>query len=163
MTWVEDHHVKPRKPKNVKQIQLPSGKVIDVLCFPDQPQSDRGGRGPEPDALERDLTALPAPTPDSGEEHLHVCEQCAGVFVYPLGWAEAGQSEWEVLRRCPECEWCDSGIFSQEAVERFDIELDEGAEVLLRDLQQLAHANMVDDIERFVAALHRDLIVPADF
>lgn len=141
--------------RNVKQVQLPSGKVIEVLLF------SEGHAGP---AAQPALPpATPAPDRSHDAEDLQTCPRCAGDLVYPVDWAEAGPEHWEVTLRCPDCEWRDTGTFSQATVERFDIELDHGAEALLRDLQQLAHANMAEDIERFVDALERDLIVPADF
>ena len=146
-------------PKNIRQVQLPSGKIIEVLYF----------AGQQDPALEEDLTpGLPAATPNAltpvrPDEDLHVCPRCTGELVYPIDWAEAGPKHWEVALRCPDCEWGDIGVFSQDAVERFDVELDRGAEVLLRDLQQLARANMADDVERFIVALRDDHIVPTDF
>lgn len=143
--------------KNVKQVQLPSGKVIEVMLFSDEHQAP-----PAPPA-----TPAPAASSQGSDREalpdLHTCPRCHGELVYPVDWAEAGSDHWEVTLRCPDCEWHDSGVFTQATVERFDIELDHGAEALLRDLQQLAHANMAEDIDRFIDALHRDLIVPADF
>ena len=144
--------------KNVKQVQLPSGKVIEVMLF-----SAEHPAGPTPPPP----PAAAAPDSTGGEsdslQDLHTCPRCHGELVYPVDWAEAGPDNWEVTLRCPDCEWFDSGVFSQATVERFDVELDHGAEALLRDLQQLAHANMAEDIDRFIDALQRDLIVPADF
>lgn len=144
--------------RNVRQVHLPSGKVIEVMLFSDS----RRGQEPAP-APAPDMPALPGSASAPGEEDLHTCPRCTGELVYPMDWAEAGPEHWEVTLRCPDCEWHHSGTFSQATVERFDIALDHGAEALLRDLQQLAHANMAEDIDRFVAALERDLIVPADF
>ena len=48
-------------------------------------------------------------------------------------------------------------------MERFDEELDRGTEALVRDLKRLMHANMEDQIERFVSALESDHILPDDF
>lgn len=143
--------------KNTRQVHLPSGKVIEVMLFSDA----HGGphAAPRPALPEH----TPAPRRRPGEPDLHTCPRCTGELVYPVDWAEAGPDHWEVTRRCPDCEWHDCGTFTQSAVERFDVELDHGAEALLRDLQQLAHANMAEDIERFVQALERDLIVPSDF
>ncbi len=153
-------------PKNIRQVQLPSGKIIEVLYF----------AGQQDPALEGDISLDPAATPPPEgphpagavapvrpDEDLHVCPRCTGELVYPVDWAEAGPQHWEVALRCPDCEWGDVGIFTQDAVERFDLELDRGAEVLLRDLQQLARANMADDVERFIVALRDDHIVPTDF
>ena len=54
-------------------------------------------------------------------------------------------------------------MFDEETVERFDEELDRGTEALVRDLLRLMRANMEDDVERFVTALHADAILPEDF
>lgn len=151
----------PDKAQNIRQVQLPSGKVIEVVYFADQhgttegPAADKGGAGAP-------RTAQPQPRPRTGGD-LHVCPRCDGHLVYPLDWAESGTSQWEVSLRCPECEWRDVGIFPQAVVEEFDIELDRGAEALLHDLKSLAHANMSEDIERFTRALEADHIVPSDF
>jgi hypothetical protein len=151
----------PDKPENIKQLQLPSGKVIEVVYFSNAGH-ETGAKVPPGTATEgSELTPSAAPVRDS--EELHVCPRCSGDLVYPVDWAEAGPVHWEVSLRCPECEWANRGVFSQAMVERFDVELDRGAEVLVRDLQHLAHANMADDIERFVGALRDDHIVPSDF
>jgi hypothetical protein len=41
--------------------------------------------------------------------------------------------------------------------------LDEGTEDLLEDLSELSRAIMEEEVERFIAALQRDLIVAEDF
>jgi hypothetical protein len=139
---------------NVRQVQLPSGKVIEVVYFADRPVSHgsavsgattRSRRHADPD------------------RELHLCPECGSGMVYPIDWSEADSSRWEILLRCPDCEWTETGVFSQAAVEQFDSELDRGGDALLADLQHLVHANMAEDIERFVFALQNDHVVPADF
>jgi hypothetical protein len=92
-----------------------------------------------------------------------VCVQCESTLVYPTEWEEAGPVHWEVALRCPNCEWASVGIFHQELVERFDEELDRGTEALVCDLKRLMHANMEEEIDRFVRALDADHIHPMDF
>ena len=41
--------------------------------------------------------------------------------------------------------------------------LDLGTEAVLNDLTLLARANMEEEVERFVAALHADHVLPFDF
>jgi hypothetical protein len=125
----------------VRRVVLPSGKEIEVVYFGDQTPS----HAPEP------------------AEDLHMCEACSCELVYPVDWEEAGAIHWEVTLRCPNCEWSGTGVFEQDVVERFDEELDRGTEALVRDLKHLMTANMEDEIERFVAALHAGHIVPEDF
>ena len=48
-------------------------------------------------------------------------------------------------------------------MDRFDEALDATMQSVLEDLQLLTRANMEEQIERFIAALHADLILPEDF
>jgi hypothetical protein len=134
----------------VRRVVLPSGKTIEVVYFEDQIAGDA--------ALEPGREVISETTQD-----LHVCGSCSSDLVYPTEWDEAGTTHWEVALRCPNCEWNGTGIFQQELVERFDEELDRGTEALVRDLKRLMHANMEDEIDRFVDALDHDLILPEDF
>ena len=129
----------------VRRVVLPSGKTVEVVYFEDLAVPTEA------------ITAQPA------RIELHVCACCASLLVYPIAWDEAGDEHWEVTLRCPECEWRSTGVYAQETVERLDHHLDAGTETVVRDLKRLMHANMESDIERFVGALERDLIVPEDF
>ena len=134
--------------QHVRRIVLPSGKTIEVVYFE---QLTVAAHAPSP-------AAAPGTPTD-----LHVCGACACTLVYPIDWEEAGATHWEVTLRCPNCEWAGTGVFDQNLVERFDEELDRGTEALVRDLKRLMRANMEEDVERFVAALEDDHIVPEDF
>jgi hypothetical protein len=132
----------------VRRVVLPSGKTIEVVYFDDQ-QADR--------------SAVSRPAQHDHQDDLHICGSCGSDLVYPTEWDEAGSTHWEVTLRCPNCEWAGTGIFEQDTVERFDEELDRGTDALVRDLKHLMHANMEEEIDRFVAALEGDHIVPEDF
>ena len=126
----------------VRRVVLPSGRAIEVVYF-ETTHIDAVG---------------PAPLDD-----LHVCPECDRGLVYPVEWEEASATHWEVLLRCPNCEWAEVGVFDQATVDRFDEELDRGTEALLRDLKRLTQANMEEEIERFGRALESDAIWPMDF
>ena len=128
----------------VKRVVLPSGKTIEIVYFADDAAAER--------------SAAPARTTD-----LHVCPHCSSRLVYPLAWEEAGEGHWELRLRCPNCEWTEEDVFPQAVVEQLDEELDHGTQVLVRDLKQLMHANMEEEVERFIAALRADHILPMDF
>jgi hypothetical protein len=81
----------------------------------------------------------------------------------PVDWCEAGRAHWDVTLHCPDCSWLGSGVYDEGLIARFDEELDRGTEALVRDLHRLVRANMEDEIERFVAALAADAILPEDF
>ena len=98
------------------------------------------------------------PLPD-----LHLCPDCDRDLVYPVEWREVARSQWAVLRRCPNCEWSDLGLHDQATVDRYDVVLDEGCEVLEATLRRIEAETMQADAERFIAALTADAILPEDF
>ena len=127
----------------VRRVVLPSGRSIEVVYFETAPTAYAPGEQPVDD--------------------LHICPECDRQLVYPVEWEEASATHWEVLLRCPNCEWNEVGVFDQATVDRFDEQLDIGTETLIRDLTRLTRANMEDEIERFSVALSADQILPEDF
>src|SRR5471032_496146 len=99
----------------------------------------------------------------TGDPALWRCGGCDCPFVQPLDWDLVGRSHWRVTLRCPNCEWIGTCVFSQEAVDRFDRELDRGMRKLQSTLARVSRACMEADIESFAQALESDLIVPFDF
>ena len=128
----------------VRRVVLPSGRSIEVVYF-------------EP--LEIENGVKPAPLLDD----LHVCPECDRDLVYPVEWQETSATHWEVLLRCPNCEWRELGTHDQATVDRFDETLDNGTEGLVRDLRRLVQANMEEEAQRFANALNADAILPEDF
>jgi hypothetical protein len=128
----------------VRRVVLPSGRAIEVVYY---------------ESLE---SAAPVPA-RAPLDDLHVCPECDRELVYPVEWEESSATHWEVLLRCPNCEWNQVGVFDQATVDRFDEQLDLGTEALIRDLKRLTRANMEEEIDRFSSALTADLILPEDF
>ena len=128
----------------IRRVVLPSGRAIEVVYF---------------EAVDDEETVeFAQPIAD-----LHVCPECDRDLVYPVEWEEVSGTHWEVLLRCPNCEWTSIGDYDQATVDRFDRVLDDGTEVLLRDLRRLEQANMEDEIVRFAKALEAGAILPEDF
>ena len=138
----------------LKRIVLPSGKTIEVVYF-EHPAAAPPAPAPAPD-----VAAVEAP---SADRLLHICPDCESSLVYPVRWEEAGSRSWNVTLRCPECEWTEGGVYSQDQCDRFDDELEAGTDALSRDYKRLVTANMSDEIDRFAAALRADAILPSDF
>jgi hypothetical protein len=133
----------------VKRVVLPSGKTIEVVYFKE---------------LEEPPPPLEAPqAPAEPDQDLHICLDCGSELVHPMQWEEAGPDNWRVLLHCPNCTIYREGVFAQETVERFDEELDRGADALARDYKRLMRANMAEELELFSGALHVDAILPEDF
>ena len=127
-------------PKNhsVRKIVLPSGKSIEVVRF------------------NVELGASPS-------RGLELCPSCQSDLVQPVAWSEADGARWELVLSCPNCWWEDEGVFTQEQVEALEEHLDDGLADMLDDLQRLAQANMAEQVDRFITALHGDHILPEDF
>lgn len=123
---------------SVHRIVLPSGRTIEVLRFDEE--------ATEP-------TYRP----------LHICRDCSATLVQPLSWAETEGDQWELELLCPNCGWSTVGVYGQAEVEELEDRLEEGLSEMLADLHRLAQANMTEEVERFVAAIEADLIVPEDF
>jgi hypothetical protein len=122
-----------------RQLTLPSGRQIEVVYF---------------DA---------AADQDSEQQELHRCGGCGCQFVQPVDWSPVSKSFWSVTLECPNCRWSGTGVFEQQVVDRFDAELNRGSAVLAEQARQLSLENMSASIDRFVAALQADQIVPGDF
>ena len=121
---------------SVRRITLPSGRSIEIVRFA------------EAEAPKRDL---------------HVCPCCDSELVQPLAWSEVPEARWELVLECPNCAWSEAGTFERRQVEALEEQLDEGLAGMLLDLRRLTRFNMRDEIERFIAALQADLILPEDF
>jgi len=137
----------PENTHYVRRVVLPSGRAIEVVYFDNQAHH----AGAQDASTERTTTDLQR------------CPECEQDLVYPVEWEEASSTHWEVLLRCPNCEWERAGTYDQATVDRFDEHLDRGTEALVRDLRRLTRANMEDEIDLFVRALELDAIQPMDF
>jgi hypothetical protein len=127
-----------RKPnqQSVRRIVLPSGRCIEVVRFHDAEELPHG---------------------------LHICPSCDSDLVQPVAWSEALADRWELTLECPNCWWTGAGTYEREQVHELEERLDEGFAEMLADLKRVAHANMAEQIDRFVAALRSNLILPEDF
>jgi hypothetical protein len=126
------------KNHSVHKIVLPSGRKIEVVRF------------------HGDVSQVES-TP------LHVCPDCDSHLVQPLSWSEVPQDRWELLLSCPNCEWFTEGVYTHAQLEDLEERLDQGLTEMLDDLHRLAQANMAEEIDRFVRAIHADQILPEDF
>jgi hypothetical protein len=122
---------------SVRRILLPSGRTIEVVRFESATEPERTG--------------------------LHICPDCSSDLIQPVAWGPVTPDNWELTLQCPNCGHTREGVFDQDEVAALEEHLDEGVEAILTDLQRLTQANMSDEIERFVAALAADLILPEDF
>ena len=135
-----------RPPEVVTTVDLPSGKILEVV----RP----AGGAPYTRVREENI----APDRD-----LAVCEECRSDLVEPFAWQEAGPGLWRVGLYCPNCDHSTTGVFSQACVDHFDERLDGATAAMVSDLKRLEHARMTEDVERFIQALEAGAILPDDF
>ena len=128
----------PRRPKaeHVRRIELPDGRTIEVIRFDDI---------------------------EGYARRLHVCANCGSELVQPMRWQEDEGARWRITLVCPNCDWCEMGVYERIEVEMLEESLDRGVASMIEDLERLQRSNMADDIERFVAALQADQVLPEDF
>ncbi len=129
-----------------RKVVLPGGHVIDAA-----PHADAARESGENSIAK------------FGQRELHVCPSCASELVHPIDWEPVGRARWRVDLRCPECEWFTSEVHDQKVMDAFDEVLDQDTEGLLDDLAELSRAIMEEEVDRFVDALDRDLILAEDF
>ncbi len=135
--------------RDPERIVLPSGKMIEVVRPAEAAAPSSGSNGPVAGGR-----AVARP---------HLCPVCDCALVYPVAWMAAPSELWSVDLRCPNCESKETVVLAQEAADRFDEELELGAETMMTDLERLSLANMADHVDRFVAALEAGAIDPMDF
>lgn len=97
------------------------------------------------------------------ETDLHICPRCGSHLVQPVQWAPLDSKRWRVELRCPDCTWTGGGAYEQHVLDRYDEILDAGVMALMADLERLERANMEEDMQRFLAAIERNGILPEDF
>jgi hypothetical protein len=135
---------------HVRRIQLPSGKVVD-LVYLQAGWEQRAATG-QADASARIRV-----------RRIELCPQCGSDRVHPLDWREVENLRWELDVRCPDCRWTGGDIYEQPEVERYDDVLLAGAGDLTEELDRITRVNMAEHLERFRAALDADAITPFDF
>jgi hypothetical protein len=135
---------------HVKRIQLPSGKVVDLVYL-------QAGWGQRAATGQADASAR------IRVRRIELCPQCGSDRVHPLDWREVENLRWELDVRCPDCRWTGGDVYEQPEVERYDDVLLAGAGDLTEELDRITRVNMAEHLERFRAALDADAITPFDF
>ena len=107
----------------------------------------------------------PTPTPTTTVTNLDVCTACGRAFVVPAAVLEVvpDSRNYVIELQCNNCAWTMVGTFDEDTMEAMDRALDRSQEALERAANKLYRENMLEEIDRFAAALAADLILPEDF
>ena len=101
--------------------------------------------------------------PDNAVRPTEICPRCGAAHVHPLEWHRLPHDRWVMALRCPDCEWRETEILGRREVERYETVMSEAQDRLADEIERVRREIMEDEVERFVAALADDLILPFDF
>ena len=91
------------------------------------------------------------------------CPRCSSELIQLVRWMRVGDRRWELTMECPNCWWSGDAVCGAHQVAELERRMEEGVVKMLRDLRRLANAIAAEELDRFVSALHADLILPEDF
>lgn len=114
-------------------------------------------------ALASSLMRLTATDTRPQTSGLTTCVMCHRDMVVPVEWDTVAGERWWIFLRCAHCGISREVVVSDEVARRYDDELSAGTAMIRRAADRLEQERMSAEVERFVAALERDLIEPADF
>jgi hypothetical protein len=105
---------------------------------------------------------LPEAAPNSAQA-LMACTCCGSRLLQLVDAEPHAPGGWDALLECPECWTAVDQHLEDDAMEDFDRAFDDGVRELVAELRRMTFRNMLEDVERFVAALQADAILPEDF
>jgi len=97
---------------------------------------------------------------DAGLQH---CRECEEDSVHPVDWEPFGDAHWWILLRCGACGARGEGLVGDAAAQRFDRELDEAQDEMVRAADRLGLEILSAQADSLTVALERDLIGADDF
>lgn len=101
--------------------------------------------------------------PARRDADLQHCPVCHSDSVHPVDWEPFGETHWWILLRCGACGACAEGLVPDEVAQRFDRELDEAQDEIVKAADRLGLEIMSAEVESLTVALERDLIGADDF
>jgi hypothetical protein len=105
------------------------------------------------------------PTTSTPITDLDICVACGRSFVVPSAILEVVPNElsYKVELTCNNCGHSHVGSYDEDTMEGLDRALDREHATLQEIADRVYRENMLEEIERFVAALDANLILPEDF
>ncbi len=143
-------HDKDSKEYYIQRIILAHGKVIDLVCF-DENESVES-------VIEAIMTEL-----QKKRTEFQTCPLCKSHLVYPVERYQVNDMEWKVLMLCPNCLCKRELVVDRETVRELLKNARVGRESIMKELDNMQKKNMEEEAGKFIAALHRDHILPIDF
>jgi hypothetical protein len=113
-------------------------------------------------AISRRLRAMFGPR-DPMPRTLLACGGCGRSTVCPVDWETSGEDHWWISFRCGECGRRTEEVVTNATAAQLDCLLAAQERRIRDEADRMERERMAGEVDAFIAALHRDLIVPADF
>jgi hypothetical protein len=97
------------------------------------------------------------------DAELQHCRECRSDSVHPVEWEPFGETHWWILLRCGACGACGEGLVANAVAQRFDRDLDEAQDEMIRAADRLGLEILSAQADTVAVALERDLIGADDF
>ena len=94
---------------------------------------------------------------------LHKCPLCHDDFVVPVEAEALEHGRWDLRLRCGQCGTYRDVVVSDDAANRYDLDLARGMSEIAASLRRQDRDRMAAEAEVFIAALEHDLIDAVDF
>jgi hypothetical protein len=101
--------------------------------------------------------------PARRDADLQHCRECEADSVHPVEWEPFGDTHWWILLRCGACGARGEGLVANAVAQRFDRELDQAQDEMVRAADRLGHEILSAQADNLGVALERDLIGADDF
>jgi hypothetical protein len=109
------------------------------------------------------LRRLRRTAPIRRDPDLQHCRACRSESVHPVEWEPFGDTHWWIVLRCGACGDRGEGLVANAVAQRFDRELDEAQDEMVRAADRLALEILSAQADSLAVALERDLIGADDF
>jgi hypothetical protein len=91
------------------------------------------------------------------------CPECGSRLLQLVDAEPHPPGGWNAVLECPECWATADRHLGDDTIEEFDRCFDDGIRMLVDQLRRMTAEHFLDDVERFIAALRADAILPEDF
>lgn len=91
------------------------------------------------------------------------CRECGSDLVHPLDCEQTDEQTWLLTLRCPDCEACYDVALGRCTMERYIAQLHDQKRALILELDRWSLARFREEVERLLALIADDKVLPFDF
>lgn len=133
---------------------MDNGTSIELFSFTDERTTETIVFGEAARELRRD---------PAGPSTAVCCRDCGSDLLHPLEWDSANEETWRMVLRCPDCESVYETVMGRYTVERFIAQLHGQKRALCLELERWSRARFREEVERLLALIDDERVLPIDF